>query len=178
MAFCANCGTALNESSSFCVNCGHASRPATGGGTSGGVTGAATTLPITTGATSVDGGLTSNMAAALSYILGFISGAVFLALESYKNDRFVRFHALQSIFYSVACIAFSFGWRILWMMVGEVSGFVYVALIPVRMLISLGMFLFWLFLMYQAYNRREFRIPIIGQIAARQLDAASKAAAA
>jgi uncharacterized membrane protein len=43
------------------------------------------------------------------------------------------------------------------------------ALVPVGLVISLGLFLFWLFLMYQAYNNREFRIPIIGAIAAKQV---------
>jgi uncharacterized membrane protein len=169
MAFCAKCGTALNEGSSFCVNCGQPTGPATSSSTS-----TTATLPITQVATNAGAGITSNMAAALSYILGFISGAVFLALEPYKNDRFVRFHAMQSIFYSASCIVFSIGWRIMWTIVGEMSGFVYVVLIPVRMLIGLAMFLFWLFLMYQAYNQREFRIPIIGPIAARQVGGASK----
>ena len=40
-------------------------------------------------------GLDANLAAALSYLLGFVSGAVFLVLE--KENRFVRFHALQSV---------------------------------------------------------------------------------
>ena len=40
-------------------------------------------------------GLDANLAAALSYLLGFVSGAVFLLLE--KENRFVRFHALQSV---------------------------------------------------------------------------------
>ena len=38
-----------------------------------------------------------NMAAALSYALGAITGVLFLVLEPYKNNRFVRFHAIQSI---------------------------------------------------------------------------------
>jgi uncharacterized membrane protein len=35
--------------------------------------------------------------------------------------------------------------------------------------ISLGFFAFWLFLMFQAYTQREFRIPVIGAIAAKQV---------
>jgi uncharacterized membrane protein len=41
--------------------------------------------------------------------------------------------------------------------------------VPVGLVISLGLFLFWLYLMYQAYSNREFRIPIIGAIAAKQV---------
>jgi uncharacterized membrane protein len=42
-------------------------------------------------------------------------------------------------------------------------------LVPVGLVISLGLFVFWIFLMYQAYSNREFRIPVIGAIAAKQV---------
>ncbi|MFI5125808.1 MAG: hypothetical protein ACHQJX_03190, partial [Candidatus Acidiferrales bacterium] len=58
-------------------------------------------------------GLTMNMAAALSYALGAITGVLFLALEPYKNNRFVRFHAIQSIIFSVACVAVAIVWSII-----------------------------------------------------------------
>jgi uncharacterized membrane protein len=32
----------------------------------------------------------------------------------------------------------------------------------------LGLFLYWLYVMYQAYQQKEYRIPIIGAIAAQQ----------
>jgi uncharacterized membrane protein len=114
-------------------------------------------------------GLTSNVAAALAYILGFITGIVFLVLEPYKHDRFVRFHAMQSILYSAAGIVFRIGWSILVSALIDVSGWATLVLVPVGLVISLGLFCFWLFLMYQAYSNREFRIPIIGAIAAKQV---------
>jgi len=108
--------------------------------------------------------MTSNVAGALAYILGFITGIIFLLLEQYKNDRFVRFHAMQSIFYSVACIAFSIAWRIVF---GILS--LELLLFPLRALISLAMFGYWLYLMYQAYSNREYRIPFLGDLAAKQV---------
>jgi uncharacterized membrane protein len=114
-------------------------------------------------------GLTSNVAGALAYVLGLITGLVFLVLEPYKRDRFVRFHAMQSILFSVAAIAFSIAWSILVDIMINITGWAAVALTPIGLVISLGFFLFWLFLMYQAYSRREFRIPIIGAIAAKQM---------
>jgi uncharacterized membrane protein len=114
-------------------------------------------------------GLTSNVAAASAYILGFITGIVFLVLEPYKHDRFVRFHAMQSILYSAAGIVFRIGWSILVSALIDVSGWAAVVLVPVGLVISLGLFGFWIFLMYQAYSNREFRIPIIGAIAAKQV---------
>ena len=114
-------------------------------------------------------GLTSNVAGALCYILGFITGILFLVLEPHKHDRFVRFHAMQSILYSAAGIVFRIGWSILVSALIDVSGWAAVVLVPVGLVISLGLFGFWIFLMYQAYSNREFRIPIIGAIAAKQV---------
>lgn len=108
--------------------------------------------------------MTSNVAGALAYILGFITGIIFLLLEQYKNDRFVRFHAMQSIFYSVACIVFSIAWGIVF---GILS--LELLLFPLRALISLAMFGYWLYLMYQAYSNREYRIPFLGDLAAKQV---------
>lgn len=115
--------------------------------------------------------MTSNVAGALAYILGFITGIIFLLLEQYKNDRFVRFHAMQSIFYSVACIAFSIAWGIVWGILFATSTSLGLLLVPIRAVISLAMFGYWLYLMYQAYSNREYRIPFIGDLAAKQVGA-------
>jgi len=114
-------------------------------------------------------GLTSNVAGALTYILGFITGILFLVLEPYKHDRFVRFHAMQSTLYSAAGVVFRIGWSILVSALVDVSGWIALLLVPVGLVISLALFGFWIFLMYQAYSNREFHIPIIGAIAAKQV---------
>jgi len=173
MAFCANCGTAVNEGSTFCSGCGKAvgAGPqvvpvAQSVGAGGPVAASAGPVPFTSGTAT---GLAPNLAGALAYILGFITGVLFIVLEPYKRDRFVRFHAMQSILYSACGIVFRIGWSILVSALSEVSGWATLALVPVGLVISLGLFLFWLFLMYQAYSNREFRIPIIGAIAAKQV---------
>jgi uncharacterized membrane protein len=117
---------------------------------------------------SASSGLSSNQAAALSYLLGPITGVIFLVLDPYKQDRFVRFHAMQSIVYSVACIAFSVVWSIAVSILIHFSGWIALLTFPIRLLISLGMFALWLYCMYQAYNNREFSIPLLGPIAAQQ----------
>lgn len=119
-------------------------------------------------ASSAGTGLTRNIAGALAYSLGIITGVLFLVLEPYRRDRFVRFHAFQSIFYFVFAVAFSIAWSIVVGILMNISGWVLVVSFPVRMIISLGMFGLWLYLMFQAYNEREFRIPILGAIAGKQ----------
>lgn len=172
MAFCANCGTSVNDGSTFCSGCGKpvgvGPQPLTAAqplGATGSVAASTATLPMNAGAA----GLTPNLAGALCYILGFITGIIFLVLEPYKRDRFVRFHAMQSILYSAFGIVFRIGWSILVSALSDLTGWAVLALVPIGIVISLGLFLFWLFLMYQAYSNREFRIPIIGAIAAKQI---------
>lgn len=72
---------------------------------------AAMPAPISTG-------LQNNAVAALAYLGGLITGILFLVIEPYKADKFVRFHSLQSIFFNIA-------WAVLWiawMIVGFVLG--------------------------------------------------------
>ncbi len=162
MAFCASCGSALTQESGFCGTCG---KPI----------GSASQSPVVAVSSPVQGntaaasGLTSNVAGALAYILGLITGVLFLVLEPYKRDPFVRFHAMQSILFSAACLVFSIAWSILVSILIDISAWVALATFPIRLLISLGFFGLWLFVMYQAYNRREYRIPFIGAIAAKQI---------
>lgn len=167
MAFCPNCGTTVAIDSAFCGNCGQSTRLGAPASVAQSATAPSQAVAVPTQVSAP--GLTSNMAGALAYILGVISGIVFLVLEPYKRDRFVRFHAFQSIFYSVACIVFAIAWNIVWDILGNISGWLYLIAIPIRLVISLALFLFWLFLMYQAYNNREFKIPFIGQLAAKQV---------
>ncbi len=161
MAFCANCGAALSEGAGICASCGKQSGGAPQAPPLGPQVGAA--------GGPASSGLASNAAAALSYVLGLITGIVFLVLEPYKRDRFVRFHAMQSILFCAAAIVFSIAWNIVWGILFSISGSLIFIDVPLRLVISLGLFLFWLFVMYQAYSQREYRIPIIGAIAAKQV---------
>ena len=162
MAFCANCGAALSEGPGFCASCGRQIGGASQAPPSGPQVGAV-------GGPAASSGLASNSAAALAYVLGLITGIVFLVLEPYKRDRFVRFHAMQSILFCAAAIVFSIAWNIVWGILFSISGSLIFIDVPLRLVISLGLFLFWLFVMYQAYSQREYRIPIIGAIAAKQV---------
>ena len=99
--------------------------------------------------------------AALTYILGFVTGIVFLYLEPYNQDEFIRFHARQSIGFSVV-------WFAIWIIFG-----VFIAILPLALgrllggietLINLGLAIFWLFLMYKAFTGERYRIPELADI--------------
>ena len=113
--------------------------------------------------------MASNVAGLLCYLFGFITGIIFLVMEPYKNDKFVRFHALQSILFSIFCIIISWGASALLfgMMFAGGFGFAFTLL----RVIQLAVFVAFLFLMYKAYNNEQFKLPIIGDIAAKHVGA-------
>jgi uncharacterized membrane protein len=166
MAFCGNCGAAVVQTTGFCGSCG---KPVVQGVPVAVAVSSTGPVPASTQAAASGSGLTSNLAAALAYVLGIITGILFLALEPYKNDRFVRFHAMQSVLYFSAVVVFNIAWMIVVGVLSDFSGWLALATFPIRMLISLGFFVLWLYAIYQAYSQREFRIPFIGAIAANQL---------
>lgn len=96
-------------------------------------------------------GLPKNTAAALSYVLGPLTGIVFLLIE---KDPFVRFHAMQSLV--------TFGALIILAM------FPFIGLVLWPLLMIVG-FTLWLVLIFKAYQGEEFMLPVIGQFAKKQL---------
>lgn len=102
-------------------------------------------------------GLDPNVAAALAYGLGWITGIVFLVAE--PANRFVRFHALQSIIVFGVLSALT----ILLQAIPLLG-----MLIAVFLVIPLSAIL-WLVLMFKAYQGEKFKLPIAGDMAEQRL---------
>lgn len=111
-------------------------------------------------------GMSNNVAGLLCYVFGWITGLIFLLIEPYKNDKFVRFHAFQSIFFNVSLIAVYIGFAIL----GVLLALMHLGLLmlPLYMILGIGIFGTWVFLMVKAYSNQTFKLPIIGNLAAKQ----------
>jgi uncharacterized membrane protein len=156
MAACTKCGANVSEGAAFCSVCGAPLASVTGPGPAGATRSAA------------GAGLSSNVAGALSYLGLLITGIIFLVIEPYKHDRFVRFHAFQSICYTFIIIVLGIiRNNIVWM--GFLSfRFLWAIVNLVGALVSLAVFAYWLFLMYKAYNNERYMIPIIGEFALKQ----------
>jgi uncharacterized membrane protein len=165
MSFCQTCGTSLPAGSLTCPACGAAQGVAPASAPPGYVPGAIPPQPLSVAGT----GLTPNLAGALAYLVGLITGILFLVIDPFKNDRFVRFHAFQSIFFNVAWIVISILWSIVGFMLLAVSHGLFIIIVgPIHMLIALAGFCLWLYLMYAAYQGKMVQLPIIGAMAASQ----------
>jgi uncharacterized membrane protein len=106
-------------------------------------------------------GLTPNVIGALCYLP--VLAIVFLILDPYNKDRFVRFHAWQSIFFVLGWIAVRIALGIMnivlpdfliWMM---------------SSVVNLGFLVGWVWLIIQAYQNKTERLPVIGDLAAQQV---------
>jgi uncharacterized membrane protein len=105
---------------------------------------------------------------ALTYLAGFVTGIIFLVLDPYKSNSFVRFHAFQSILFNVAWVAFWIVWMILSAVLTPLTAGVFgLIALPLMLIFSLAGFGIWAFLMYQAYQQKLFRLPIVGKFAAQ-----------
>ncbi|MEO7144934.1 MAG: hypothetical protein ABI165_15665 [Bryobacteraceae bacterium] len=153
MAYCVTCGGVLTEPAGPCAACGAGSAADTNAA-------AVTPAPV---------GLTSNAAAALSYSLGALTGVLFLVMDPYKRDPFVRFHAFQSLFFNLAWAILWMVWMPITMILTAVSvGVLGLVFLPLDLaLLAAGVGL-WLFLIYKAYSNRFYVAPVIGKFAARQ----------
>lgn len=100
-------------------------------------------------------GIQANVAGLLSYLLGFISGIVFLVIE--KENKFVRFHAMQSTIASGALF-------VLQMVLGYIPFLVILS--PLVGLLGIAL---WIILMIKAYQGETFKLPVIGDIAEKKI---------
>lgn len=104
----------------------------------------------------------SRILAALAYALGGFTGVILLALR--REDRFVQFHALQSIGATVVALGVS---AILWLFSNfPLLGFLYAMLFR---LYQIFLFILWLGLLWNAYRGRWSRLPGIGRWAEKEV---------
>ena len=155
MPFCPNCGQ--QAEGRFCAACGATIGAAPGP--------QASTPPPQYEPNAQAAGLQENVACALCYVLGLITGILFLAIAPYNQNPRIRFHAFQSIFFHIAVICFSMASVMLGYLLGDFLAILYGLL---SMVIGFGIFFLWLFLIWKAYNGDRFELPVVGSMAAAQ----------
>lgn len=118
------------------------------------------------GASSQGSGLAPNVASLLCYVCVFITGIIFLAVE--KNDKEVRFHAWQSIFFGIAFLVVQIAISILGAILGAISSLLGTLIGILTPVVGLVFFIFWIICLIKAYNGEHYLLPIIGPIAEQQ----------
>ena len=157
MPFCATCGSAVEGR--FCAKCGAAV------GSAAPPAGEAPAGPPGAGVAAAPG-LTDNMAAALCYSLGLVTGILFLVLAPYNQKKNIRFHAFQSIFLHVAAIVVAICLNIVFGIIGRILGFwLVVTLSP---LLWVAFTIVWILMMVWAYQGKTVVVPVIGPLAQQQ----------
>ena len=101
-------------------------------------------------------GLDQNLAGMLCYLVGWITGLIFILIE--KDNKFVRFHAMQSLI--------TFG--------GLTALFIVLGFIPIIgwmlfPLVAIVQLVLWVLLMVKAYQGEQFKLPVIGDLAEKNI---------
>lgn len=153
--FCPSCGAQMTDTAAPCGACGKEA------GQSGGSTPAAP---------SGGGGLTDNIAALLAYLFWPVA-IVFLLIEPYNKNKFIRFHCFQELFFGAACIALGIAFTVLNIVSGMVLGALVLVFGLLEMMIWLGVLVVWVVLMVKAYQNQTWKLPFIGDLAEKQAGA-------
>lgn len=138
--FCPKCGAENTSGDKFCPKCGSSF---------------STEAPKATGSTT---SLEPNVAGLLCYLVGWITGLIFILIE--KENKFVRFHAMQSI---VTFGAFTVLWIPLSILVR--LDVLWVLFSVLEAVVGILAFVLWIVLMVKAYQGERYKLPIAGDIA-------------
>jgi len=144
MAFCKSCGQEIGDAN-FCSKCGANQGAATPAGGS---------------SASPTEGLAENVAGLLCYVLGWLTGIIFLMID---KRPWVRFQAAQSIVVFGGLTVIRIGLIVMSSLIGGIFG--YGLLSMLGLVIGLVGLVLWILLMIKAYQHENFRVPIAAGIA-------------
>lgn len=111
---------------------------------------------------SAQAGLSNETAGALAYVM-IVPAIIFLVIEPYNRNSFVRFHSWQSIFLGIGAFAVNTVLTIIFPVIGWI-------LIP---FVSLGILGIWVFVLLKALKGERYQLPLIGKLAEQQAKADS-----
>ena len=147
MAFCNMCGAQIADGTTTCAAC-------------------ASRTPAAPASTAAQGaGMADNVAGMLAYIT-IIPAIIFLVMEPYNRNRFIRFHSFQCLFFAAALIVLHIGLSIF-----TIVPFLALITFPLHLLVSLGGFILWIVLLLKANQGQMYKLPVIGDLAEKLANA-------
>lgn len=155
MPFCSKCGAAVDTGAAFCPSCGAPQGTTTSTAPPAGATPSASAMQQT--------GLQENVAGALCYLFGWVTGLIFFLID---KRPYVRFHAAQSIVVfgglNIISIVLSMAFG---MSIFGFGGFSGMGLgLVLLSILNLVVFVLWILLMIKAYQGERFRVPIAADL--------------
>jgi uncharacterized membrane protein len=142
--FCPECGASMPDAAAFCPGCGQG-------------------LPVERVQGKV-GALSRTLAGALAYCT-IIPAIIFLLVEPYNRDRFVRFHSFQCIGFWLAAVVIGAILRAAAFLLFFVPLLGYLAVLLLSMVTSLGLLAIWVVLVVKALQGEMFKLPLVGDFA-------------
>lgn len=114
-------------------------------------------------------GMQANVAGLLSYVLGWLTGLIFFLIE--KENKFVRFHAMQSIIVFGALFILQIAVGMFMTIFAMMHLGILIPLLSLlNTLVMVTGFILWILLMVKAYQGKMFKLPVIGDIAGKNVE--------
>jgi len=159
MAFCSSCGAQIADGTLCAVCAGRVAAAPAGAGAPGAAAPAAKA-----------GGMSDNVAGLIAYITP-IPSIIFLVMEPYNKNRFVRFHSWQNIFFCIALIALWIAYMILAAVLHIIPVLGAIVALLLWLALLIGEFVIWIILLIKANGGQMWKLPIIGDLAEKQANA-------
>jgi uncharacterized membrane protein len=122
-----------------------------------------------TSSTAQGSGLADNIAGLLCYSpVAVLADIIFLLVEPYNRNKFIRFHAFQSLFLCGSMMILGIGLGIVVAILAVIPVIGWILDILLWLAFAGGSFVLCIMMMIKAYQMKTVRLPVIGDLAAKQ----------
>ncbi len=144
---CPDCGAQMPAGVRFCPGCGRS-------------------MQLIVHARGKVGVLSENVAGALAYFT-IVPAMLFLFLEPYRKNLFVRFHALQCFLYTAAIVLLGVGLRLADYVLFVIPVLGPLLVVVIDVVAGIAAILLWFVLVAKAWRGETFKLPLLGDFAER-----------
>jgi uncharacterized membrane protein len=152
---CPHCAAQMPETAAFCPGCGQSML---------GQSMVSQSTVTETRAQGTVGAFPESIAGALAY-LSFIPAIIFLVLDPYNKNRFVRFHSVQCLLLWGATIALAIAIKLASVVLFIIPVLGPLLVLLVSTVVGLAAVVIWFVLVIKAFQGQMFKLPMLGDLA-------------